>query len=271
MSSSANEQDSRTWIVVSTCDSYGDAWQPFFDLMARYWPDCPYSVAVVTESHRLRESATSGIQNLRWIHLNHDHGWATNLRIALDQIGAESIVYLQEDYFLQRRVDTNRLRQTIQLARKEKAAYVRLPGRPEPTGTVSRKLRLGLLKPGTKFRCSLQSAWWDVAVLRQLLVEGETGWEMEIAGSRRSDRLERPFWAAEPQAPLLDYYFHTAILKGKWLPGALALCRREGIFVDTSRRETHPAWLIPWREFRNSPAMKSVRRLWPRGSRKAAS
>lgn len=37
-------------VLLSTCDSYEDTWNPFFKLMNKYWEDCPYDVFINTES-----------------------------------------------------------------------------------------------------------------------------------------------------------------------------------------------------------------------------
>lgn len=260
MTQTSAEAASTTWIVVSTCDSYRDAWPPFFTLLERYWPDCPFPVAVVTESKTVAEANP----NTRWIHVGADRGWATNLRFALDQLNAKDIIYLQEDYFLQSRVDTPRLLDLIQFAKSHGAGYLRLAGKPEPSELVDDTRGVGIVPPGVKFRCSLQAAWWNVDVLRQLMVDGETGWDMEIWGSERSANLAQPFLALQYPDTALDYYFQTAIFKGKWMPAALRLCRREGIAVDTTARPIQSEWPILWKEFRKSRPIRAVRELFQR-------
>lgn len=37
-------------ILVCSCDAYSDCWEPFFYLLKKYWPDCPYEIVLNTES-----------------------------------------------------------------------------------------------------------------------------------------------------------------------------------------------------------------------------
>lgn len=37
-------------ILVLSCDKYKYAWDDFFNLRDKFWPDCPYKWYLVTES-----------------------------------------------------------------------------------------------------------------------------------------------------------------------------------------------------------------------------
>ena len=37
-------------ILVNSTDRYSDTWQPFFTLLGRYWPECPYPIVLNTET-----------------------------------------------------------------------------------------------------------------------------------------------------------------------------------------------------------------------------
>jgi hypothetical protein len=243
-------------VVVSSCDAYSDAWSPFLQLFDRYWPDCPWQTWWISNQLKVEHS------RVRTFAVGDDQGWASNLLKLLDDQQPDSIIYLQEDYFLQTPVDSKRLRDVIEYARNTAVGYIRLAGSPDPDRPHDNPFGLGELSPGMKFRCSLQAAWWDVATLRKLLVAGENGWQMEMAGSRRSDALPESFLSVLREHPLIDYYYDTGILKGKWLPGALDLCRREGIRVDTSQRPVHARLPLFLKRVRKSRAVSAVRSLF---------
>lgn len=252
-----------TALVVSSCDAYSDAWAPFFALLRRYWPDCPFPVFLISNEQSCADPDVTTIT------VGEDRGWASNLLTALPHIAGRRILYFQEDYFLQRPVDTGRIQRLIQFADDVDAGYIRLSGAPDPDQPHANPFGLGRLSPGLKFRVSLQAALWDRNTLTDLLVPGETGWQMELDGSRRSADLPQPFFGTPMTAPLLDYYFFTGILKGKWVPGALRLCRREGIDVDLSRRGVHSEWPFVVKRVRNLKLMRSARTLLRRVRRAA--
>jgi hypothetical protein len=246
---------SDTALIVSSCDAYSDAWGPFFELFFRYWPDCPFPIYLISNTEMFADPRVTTIG------IEEDRAWASNLLEALDQIPCRRILYFQEDYFLQRPVSTDRILHLLEFADREGAGFIRLCGAPEPDQAHQNEFGLGLLSPGLKFRVSLQAALWQRETLLDLLVPGENGWQMEIDGSRRSDALAAKFFGCSMHRPIIDYYFFTGILKGKWVPGALRLCRREGVQVDTSRRATHGEWPFLVRRFRNLKVVRATRSL----------
>lgn len=260
VSGAALASDETTCLLVASCDAYSDAWPPFFALFRKYWPDCPYPVYLMTNHERPE------IPGVRILALGEDAKWASNMLRALEIMPCEQLLYFQEDYFLQRPVSTALIRNILDFARVTGAGFIRLSGAPDYDRPHENSLGLGLLAPGGKFRVSLQAALWKKSTLLRLLVPGESGWEMEIEGSRRSAELHEPFFCPRMRSPIVDYYFFTGILKGKWVPGALRLCRREGIEVDTSRRGVHGEWPFLVRQFRNTPLISACRK-WLRRMR----
>jgi hypothetical protein len=256
-------QTSTTAIIVSSCDAYSDAWEPFFTLLFRYWPDCPYPIHLISNKQRYPDSRVT-------MHcIEEDRAWASNLQLVLDEVDCSHVLYFQEDYFLQRAVDGNQIARLIEFAVQHNAGFVRLCGSPDPDVVHDNAFGLGLLSPGLKFRVSLQAAIWERETLISLLVPGENGWQMEIDGSGRSASLPTQFFGCYMNRPVIDYYFFTGILKGKWVPGALRLCRREGIDVDTSRRDIHSEWPFVVRQFHNLKLVRTARSLLRRGRRAA--
>ncbi len=254
----------RTCLLISSCDAYSDAWSPLFALLKRYWPDCPFPIFLVSNEQ------TIDITGVSCITLGEDQKWASNMLRALDVLPYEQILYFQEDYFLQRPVDNDTIFEMLKFARDSGAGYIRLTGAPDPDVPHENSLGLGLLSPDLKFRVSLQAALWQRQTLLDLLVPGESGWDMEIVGTARAKQLEAPFFGVYRRNPIIDYYEATGILKGKWVPGALRLCRREGIEVDTSARETHSEWPFIVKRFRNTPVIKACRTWFKRMRGKAA-
>jgi hypothetical protein len=251
-----SETEHNCIIVVSSCDAYSDAWSPFLQLFDRYWANCPWQTWWITNQKNVAHP------RVRTFAVGEDLAWASNLLKLLDDQQPDSVIYLQEDYFLQNQVDSDRLQRVIDFARSNDVGYIRLAGSPDPDLTHQNPFGLGELSRGLKFRCSLQAAWWDVATLRNLLVAGENGWQMEMAGSRRSDALPETFLGVYRDQPLIDYYYDTGILKGKWMPGALDLLRREGIRVDTSHRATHARLPLFLKKVRLSRPVAAVRDLF---------
>jgi len=245
-------------VIVSSCDQYRDAWAPFFYFFRKYWPDCPWPVYLITNYGVYRDPSVTCLA------IGREQSWADNLLTALDRAGAPHIVYLQEDYFLKRPVQTDVLAQDVDFCRQSNAAYLGLFGRPKPDEHFfENHPRIGRLAPEARMRVSLQAAVWDTNMLRSLTRRGESAWAMERYGSDRSRELLFLRMNSFESAPL-DYFF-TAIVRGAWEPGAVEMCKRANIPVDLSLRPIRPeSW---WQKRRRKLRFRIERarqRVWPR-------
>ncbi|MEN9614143.1 MAG: hypothetical protein RLZZ347_450 [Candidatus Parcubacteria bacterium] len=226
-------QGKKCVVVVSSCDKYADLWEPFFTLFFRYWPDCPFPV------HLISNTKVYNDPRVKTVLVGDDKGWATNIKTILSQYTEEYVLYLQEDYLLQSKVDTKKIESVLSYMASNDIAVTRLIGLPDPTHPHNNPFGLYEVKKGEPYRVSLQGSLWKRDIFLGLLKDGESGWEMEREGSVRSTFLNGTFLSARKAFPVVDYYYYTAIKKGKWMPGALRLLRREKIQVDPSQRGVH--------------------------------
>lgn len=251
-------------VVVSSCDAFADVWEPFFTLFFRYWPDCPYPVHLIANERRFAHPRVTTLC------VGTDRGWTDNLRSALEHVPGTHLLYLQEDYLLRRPVDTPRVASLFDHVVARGAACLRLyptpgPDQPDPDGLPG----VGRIGADAPYRVSLQAAIWDRRALESILVPGENGWQMETLGSARSRSLSAPFLSVErrlrPDGDL-DVpipYVCTAVVKGKWIPAAVALCRAEGIPLDLERRSVETWRDRAWRRLMMSPWVTRLR-AWRR-------
>lgn len=182
------------------------------------------------------------------IQVGEDKGWASNMRHALDCLNADYLIYLQEDYFLTETVNTDRILSLLNFAIDEKAACLRLYPSPEPDRPYQGNSDVGEITVAAPYRVSLQAAIWNKHILTELVVEGESGWDMEIKGTIRSRRIAASFLSVRDlRAPAIPYLHRTGVMKGKWTREAVELCYREGISLDLSKRpiESEPSPSAP--------------------------
>ena len=225
-------------VVVSSCDKYSDVWTPFTTLFFRYWPDCPYPIYLIANALSWPDG------RIETIAIQPDRGWATNCRLAVQQISSPYILYLQEDYLLNENVDTAQIESLLAYLDERRGACLRLYPAPPPDRPCPGHPRIGEIRKGVRYRANTQATIWDRRVLLALLRDGETGSEFEVLGSRRSDELDQPFLGVwEPALP----YYCTAIVGGVWVRGAVDLCKREGIELDLTQRSVESRALELWR------------------------
>ncbi len=218
--------DPRVTLLVPSCDPYADVWKPFFALLRRHWPDCPFRV-VVGSNHV--PCAEPGVEPLC---IGDDIDWSRGLRAMVEAIDTPAVLVVLEDFLLRRRVDTAEVLARVDDFFALDAAYLRMLPFPPPDLRLARYPAVGECEPGAPYRSSMQAALWRREDLLALLRDGENPWEFEVLGARRSDSFARGFYCVHDD--VLDYY--AGVTSGKWVPYGVAICREHGVTVDLAAR-----------------------------------
>ena len=170
------------------------------------------------------------------IRVGKDRNWSSVLARALKQISHGLVLVLMEDYFLDKPVDTPRIVRLAEYMKSKRAVCLRLLPSPGPDILCDHNPEVGELRKGAPYRLSLQAAIWDKNALLGLLRWGETAWELEVLGSRRTDDLEAPFLSVPRDHPALTY--RNAVIKGRWDPEVVEFCRKENVALELPIRPT---------------------------------
>jgi hypothetical protein len=125
-------------VVVSSCDAYADCWPPFFTLLAKYWQPFDLPIYLNTETAAFDfpgldiscprvERDTAG-----------SLGWSERLMHCLDRVPYDTVLYLQEDYFLNDTVDSAMIDKLVQLMARDGINHISLTrARRRPSGSSS--------------------------------------------------------------------------------------------------------------------------------------
>jgi len=239
-------------IVVSTCDAFFDVWRPFTYFFRRFWPDCPFKTFLIVNELSVQS------QRIRPLIVGPDRGWASNLRLALEQISETHILYMQEDYFLTGLVDNRQLALDFgdTMSRKADSLCFRSRSRVEPTFQPLND-RFGIVPLDSDGRTRCQVTLWNRAKLLSILRDGESGWEMEARGSDRTRDMLVLSYGARDNTPIP--YLMSAIVRGLWMPEAIELCSQNGVGLKPRYRSTYSSYSIP-RRLRRSISQRKIQR-----------
>jgi hypothetical protein len=152
----------------------------------------------------------------------------------LQQIETEYVLLLLEDFFLTRRVCTERVEGALSSLDELGGGYLRLIPRPPPGPPVPGFAGIAEHERGAPYRTSLQAAFWRRTTLQELLVSGESPWQFEGIGSHRSVSHPEAFYCVTQAC--IDYV--DVLERGKWLPRGVRLCAREELTIDRGARHT---------------------------------
>jgi hypothetical protein len=224
-------------LVISSCDSFFDAWRPFVFFFRKHWPDCPFPVFLIVNRLRIRSAIVQPVS------VGPDREWASNMIAALASIPQPYILYFQEDYFLNGPVNSQQLAQDFAYAFDNDAASfcfharVQLEPNFQPLND-----RFGIVPRDSDGRTRLQVTLWKKSVLQSILRPGETAWNMEARASERTRDLLALSYSQRRDRPIP--YLMSAIVRGLWTSEAIAMCREAGIEIRPRFRSRHSnlAW-----------------------------
>lgn len=240
-----------------SCDAFSDVWLPFFTLFNRFWPDCPYKKYLITEIKGADEYGCTTIL------AGSGKNWSDRLIYGLGQINDRYILFLQEDYFLNKPVNSSTISELIYLCENKNIENLRLY--PAITsGLINQPdMPFGKIdKEKEKYIVSTQATIWSKEFLLSLMVANESVWDVERNGSSRAKKIQNDFYSVYPTTSLdnldtgnypVTYLFLTSITRGKWTRKTVRFCKKNGIFLNLKTRKAN-SWLDEY-YFGKSPLM----------------
>lgn len=245
----------RCKILVFSCDKYEDAWYPFFTLMDKYWPDCPYEIVLNTESKTCNEK----LKNLHVTTYNlYKPGeivpYGKRTLDHLRKMDCEYVIITMDDFFIRSKVKTDELEKIMHwMDEDDKIASFCLIHHDDPhscrysryeKGYENYSLRPRYCKQNYDFQISI----WRRSALIKSWKEYFTPWEWEGPANYRSFHDGYKYYDLDDDAEFpIDYIDYkknewSGIRKGKWVKKTVyKLFEENGLSVDYSRR----GWFDP--------------------------
>lgn len=238
-------------ILVSSTDSYEDCWNPFFTLLTKYWPSCPYPILLCAET---KNFVFPGC-NMRTVRIARpeDGGqrpeWGTCLHRTLAEVESEFVLLLWDDFFLSAAVNQPSIDRCVkEMKENRKILHITLANH-----DVTRRSRpwtkefLHEVLPRSPYRISAGPGLWRKETLLKYILPDESGWHFEIFGTLRSytrphEIILRINENALPEVDkdVIPYFgteeIDTAIVKGKWVPAVIPFLARNGVTVNFEKR-----------------------------------
>ncbi len=228
-------------VLVLSCDKYSDIWPVFYSFFFKYWNDCPFKI------YNASNHLSFDHPRITNIHSGLDSDWSTETKVILEQIKEKYVILILDDYFIYQSVDMATLLNSIQEMKNRDALFLKLSCFPTTHKSLWEYDKLvnipfmGQIRNGQEYRVNLQLGAWNKDLLHNLLISGESPWEFELKGSKRSDEISNPCLCIV-EDPKKDYvhgpitYLCSALSKGIWMLDALELCKKENIPVTIGTR-----------------------------------
>jgi len=205
-------------VLVVGFDQWAVMWLGFCHFWHKYWPDCPWPLAFMSNTR----TAPCGETLL----CGADTNWTAMMRSALRQVKTEHLLLMLSDYWLVTPVDAGAVFQFASyLEPPYNAHHIRLqrsdPVAQQSAGPFGPDPRLFVFAPHAVYRISLQAALWDTSTLTALLDGRENPWEFETRASYRSRSTVNALCIDLTTTPdqwngCAYFAYHNIVSQGQW-------------------------------------------------------
>jgi hypothetical protein len=222
-------------VLVVSWDGYADLWTPFFRCFFRQWSNCPFPVYLGSNSRTFDDSRVNPIL------IGDEVDYCSNLVTMLEKLPHEWVIPWVEDFLPSAPVDTQRILAIAQYAERNGVDYANLVALGHEISPVFAGPAvvdaLGEMPLDAPYRASMGVGLWRRMSLLRLIVPGETAWDFERIGSRRSAELgyrclcTNLAHAARPPVTVVN-----GIERGRWTRKAAGLLALGGMEAVVERR-----------------------------------
>lgn len=228
-------------MIVCSCDSYSDTWEPLFKSIKKYWEnfDMPIVLNTETKTYQMEGLKIKCLQLFK----NKKVNWGERFIEHLKRIDTEFVFLMLDDYFLVEPVDTTVINNCLNWMRENSNIAVFSFHRvDDPNNTPSEKYTNFDRRPQNgMYRLNCQAAIWRRERLLKFLKKNESPWDFEIYGSIRSSKYKDEFYSIrEGVKEPLNYNMvshGTGICRGKWVKSIVEpLFKELDVKVDFSKR-----------------------------------
>lgn len=225
-------------VLVTSCDSFDDAWVPFFRLYHKYWNDTSVTTYLITEYKTFEYPGINIVNTLVSTSEHHRLTWAETVIKSLEQVHTDIVLMYMDDFFITAPVDIPFIEKAALRLQEDKnidAIYLSANG-PKDCKTFEPDETFCLVKQFSRYKVSMQACLWKKSVLLSLLKAHENAWMFEIFGTKRAHLLNLNFLRVSNNQINPIKYINTGITKGKWNPEVVEIFKKEGINVNFGKR-----------------------------------
>lgn len=207
--------------LVVSCDRYSDLWAPFFKMMRKMWPDCPYRQYLMTNE---KDFVFDGVTVIK---TGPDIDYSSQVRRAVEQIESRWLILWLEDCIISRPVDTARLDQIVSAACAVEAGYLKLSDDYPLSYDADPVSGMGPIPKNVRYRSAVGLSLYRRDVLFRLFPPGNSAWELDK--SRDSNAFTEGFYCLTlKEAKSAPIKYVNTVIKGNWYLPAMSFLRRNG-------------------------------------------
>lgn len=229
-------------ILVSSCDTYSDLWEPFFILWRKYASDLNVKILLNTES---LDFQMEGL-DIECVHFPNEKWYGKRFLNALSKVKTKYVISVLDDFFLRSPINLELIKTVVQWMEEDPdiACFNCDPNQVYHEYEAEKFPGFHRIPPGNDYTLSMQAGIWRTDKLKQFWKPYCSPWEWElICNAITFEHPRDKFYSlTSSDSIFLDYghYRHGdiwGVFRGKWiLEDVKPLFEKEEIEVDFSTR-----------------------------------
>lgn len=245
-------------IMITSCDAYQDCWRPIIYSLDKYWPDCEFPRYIVTNYK------DENLPNTKFVKIGDDHrSWCNLARMGMEAIPEEYVIYFQDDYWLNMRVDNEAIKKHVQYFEENNLDFLKIyDDMPRDNHRIGNS-DYCWNNPDIRYSINTAIAIWRKSTISKLMIQDWDGWQFE--------RQIIPY-IAEHHIQIKSQTLHSsvvaekgintipgnAIVRGVWTYSAVDFLKENGM-EDVLAKRVVMGPLTTWL-YDHSPSPQSIMR-----------
>ena len=232
--------ENKCTILVNSCDSYEDLWNPFFTLFKKFYPNCPYEIILNTETKHYEHD---GLKIKTFGMHQGEKRWGKRFLDHFYKVGTKYVLIMLDDFFIRDYVKQDVIDRCIELMDEDPMISCFQFNTVEDKNNVTYdKYPIFDLRPKEGlYKLAFQPGVWRVSDLKRYIFPEESPWDIEEYANIRTYVLDNKFLTLKADAePVFDYGFKLdgmGVYRGKWVEHDVRpVFEANGIDVDFSKR-----------------------------------
>lgn len=197
-------------MLILSCNKFSDLWDGHVKQLEENWNERNIKTYIVTD-----EPTDQKFPNVEIIVAEGQPEWSDRLKYALSLVDTEYVFVTLDDYFLIKKVNSQRINELVSMMDAENIDYVRLF--PHPKGATKEKLKnysqVSWINTDETYSVNLYSGIWKKNFLEKTTVESRSAWLYEV----RLARIARECKARCVVSHSADFKILDVVRKGKLL------------------------------------------------------
>ncbi|MCR5696843.1 MAG: hypothetical protein K6G73_07715 [Marinilabiliaceae bacterium] len=222
-------------ILVLSCDKYKIAWDDFFNLRDKFWPDCPYKWYLVTESE---DYTRKGVDIIK---CGKEMNWTGRFKYAAEEVNAEYVAVYLEDFFIEEKIDNQIIADDLELMDKKNISMINVGDvfdwiiKQRHTEKINDNLIV--IPAHLRYGISASTSIWRTSFLLDFLGNNDcSAWDFEMKGCKMADSEDGlpGLLLCDARQPLHPSRV-PVIVQGKLYPPCIRHFRKRGYDIDVSK------------------------------------